>query len=86
MLTKSQQKLIISMLMKDISRKENTVYKSKAFYKACTYLERNNVIKKVPQEDKSYELELTLKGRLLAKILAGFNDTKEDIRQRYGLT
>ncbi len=46
-------------------------------------LAKNNLVKKVPIE-RGYALELSLKGRVLARILAGFYDEEKTIREKYG--
>lgn len=74
------------MLQKNVTKRKNSgYYNSRAWYRSMKYLEENNLIKKVPQEDRSYLPQLTLKGRVLAKILAGFTEVDPKVRALYGV-
>lgn len=82
MLSVRQQNMLIWLLQKPVTSK-SMMYSRSAFYRSMGYLEENNLIQKVP-EGRSYIIELTIKGRFLAKMLAGFTDVEDKIRRRYG--
>ena len=76
--------MLIRMLYKEITER-NSAYNPRAFYRTVKYLESNNLVRKIPEE-RGYILELTIKGRFLARMLAGFNDVEEKVRRLYGTT
>lgn len=86
MLTKAHQKLLVMMLAKDITRKDNSIFKSKAFYRAITYLEKNALVKRVQLADgsKQVRIKLTFAGLVMAKMLAGLSDMPEETRRTHG--
>jgi len=92
MLTKAHQKLLVMMLAKDITRKDNSIFKSKAFYRAITYLEKNGLVKRFQRENESSRTEghrqvvikLTFAGLVMAKMLAGLTDVPEETRLAHG--
>ena len=85
MLTKTQQLLIVSMLEKNLTSKNNRLYKSRAFYRTTSYLRRNKIINSRKIDNRSKEFELSMKGTLLARILASFEGIEDDIKDKYGL-
>lgn len=86
MLSLKQQKLILMLLSRKIESKNNGIYNSKAFYKTTSYLRKNGIIySRKTGDGMTNEYYLTIKGQLLARILASFDDSPEKIRQRYAL-
>ena len=76
MLTKSQQLLLLEFLQPK-TKKEQSVYKSYAFYKIITFLKRNSLIVSKKNDNNSNIYSLTKKGIILARIIAGLNKSPE---------
>jgi hypothetical protein len=83
MLSKENQMFLMGLLMGRNTRKKQTVYYSLAFYRAITYLKRNKLVKSEKQEkgmENTYML--TLKGGIIAKLLAGLSGSPEEFREK----
>lgn len=85
MLTKNQQKFLITLLKRRVTKKDNGIYDSRAFYRVVAYLRKNNLIQSVRQKNNMNEYRLTLKGSFLARVLASLDDVDEKTRKRFGL-
>ena len=85
MLTQSQQKFLIKMLQRKLTKQNNGVYDSRAFYRIVSYLRRNGLIQSSRNTENIFEYRLTIKGSLLARLLASFDDNDDIIREKFGL-
>jgi chromosome segregation and condensation protein ScpB len=73
------------MLEKPITKSENKIYGSKAFYRVVRYLVDNNLIQKKRLRDNTAQYTLTIKGNLVARLLAGLKDSDPEMYEKYGL-
>ena len=73
MLTRDEQRLLISMLDTVITRDSNQVYDSEAFYLKMSKLRNHKLVvsKKSKDDLRVVEFSLTLRGEVLARILSG---------------
>ena len=86
MLSVKQQKFIMILLQKHATKKNNGLYASKAFYKMVAYLKKNGLIySRKSAKGTSNEYYLTVKGQLMARILASFEDAPSGINEKYAL-
>lgn len=85
MLSVKQQKFLIVLLDRHATKRNNGLYKSGAFYRMVIYLKGNNLIQSKRQENNQNLYFLTLKGSMVARILAGLSDVPEETRERYAL-
>lgn len=85
MLTKKQQKFMVKLLERRMTKKDNGLYNSKAFYRIASYLMRNNLITSVKLEDNINQYSLTITGSILARLLAGLEDVDEQVRRKFGI-
>jgi hypothetical protein len=83
-LSKKHQLFLMGLLMGRNTRKIQGVYGSLAFYRAITYLKRNNLIKARRLESSIIEngYYLTIKGNILARTLAGLTSSPEEFREK----
>jgi len=80
-LSKKHQLFLMGLLMGRNTRKTQGVYGSLAFYRAITYLKRNNLIKARRLDDRIENgYYLTIKGNILARTLAGLTSSPEEFR------
>jgi hypothetical protein len=80
-----QQKFLILLLEKQVTRRNNGLYKSGAFYRMVMYLKKNNLIQSRRQDNNQNIYMLTLKGNMMGKILAGLSDVPAETRDKFGL-
>lgn len=85
MLTVSQQKLLVSMLLSPVTAKNNRIYNSRAFFRIMGYLMRNGFVESFRTTENYNEYHLTIKGNAFARFLAGLTDVDEKIRAKYGV-
>lgn len=73
----------MSMLKTKQTKKSQQIYTSLAFYRNITYLKRNKLLKSKRMAVDSLENQyfLTLKGDILARILAGLTSAPEEYRK-----
>jgi DNA-binding PadR family transcriptional regulator len=88
MLTKKQQEFLLILLVKDVTKKDNKLYGSAAFYRMISYMRGNGLVKITEAKNDNRTIHvysLTLKGSFLARLLASFTDVKPEIKKEYGL-
>jgi hypothetical protein len=89
MLSDRQQKFLISLLDGKKTRNNSNNYRSRHFYKSVTYLKENNIIRSRRCREKGKgnvnEYYLTIKGRWIARLLAGLTDVDDETRDKHGL-
>lgn len=88
MLTKKQQEFLITLLVRDVTKKDNKLYGSAAFYRMISYMRGNGLVKTTEAKDDSRTIHiysLTMKGSFLARLLASLTDVKKEIREEYGI-
>jgi hypothetical protein len=88
MLTKKQQEFLLILLVRDVTKKDNKLYGSAAFYRMISYMRGNNLVKITESKNDNRTIHvysLTLKGSILARLLASFTDVKPEIKKEYGL-
>lgn len=85
-LSVKQQKFLMMLLTKHATKKNNGLYSSKAFYKMVAYLKKNGLVySRKAEKGTSNEYYLTVKGQLIARILASFEDSSPNIKERFAL-
>lgn len=86
MLTNKHQLFLVSLLLNKTTYNNNKFYKSNSFYKNMKYLKDNRLVKNTNGTGVA-EYSLTIKGSLLARLLASFNDSDitDKVREDYGL-
>lgn len=85
MLSVKQQKFIIKLLEKNVTKATNNLYGSRAFYRTITYLKNNNIVQSRRNKNGVNEYYLTIKGNALARLLAGLTDADPEMNRKYGL-
>lgn len=85
MLSIKQQKFLILLLQKHVTKRNNGIYQSGAFYRMVIYLKKNNLIQSSRLENNENVYSLTLKGQMLSRVLSGLSDVPEDVRKKYAL-
>jgi len=84
MLSVYQQRLLLKMLLGQISRTKDTkgIYKNRtAFYRSANYLITSGLVKKKRTAKQMSIYELTLRGEMLARILITLADIPPEIRR-----
>ena len=84
MLSVYQQRLLLRMLLGQISRTKDTkgIYKNRtAFYRSVNYLIGSGLVRKRRAENQLSVYELTLRGEMLARILITLEDIPPEIRR-----
>ena len=89
MLTKKQQEFMLMLLTRDVTKKDNKLYGSAAFYRMISYMRKNNLIKITEAKNDNriiHVYSLTKKGSMLARFLASLTDVNPEIRKEYGVS
>jgi len=73
----------MSLLKGKQTKKSQQIYTSLAFYRNITYLKRNKLLKskRISPDSLENQYFLTLKGDILARILAGLTSSPEEYRK-----
>lgn len=87
MLSVKQQKFMLMLLEKKmLTKRNNGLYSSKAFYKMIASLRRKGLVySKKGNDGTANQYSLTVKGSIMARILASFDDAPPPVRERYAL-
>jgi len=88
-LTKKQQEFLLTLLVRDVTKKDNKLYGSAAFYRMISYMRENGLVKTTEAKNDNRTIHvysLTTKGSLLARLLASLSDVKPEIRNEYGVS
>lgn len=75
--------------MRDVTKKDNKLYGSAAFYRMISYMRDNGLIKTTEAKNDNRTIHvysLTAKGSVLARLLASLNDVSPEIRKEYGVS
>lgn len=83
MLSRKQQLFLMCLLKGKSTRKQQDIYKSLAFYRNISYMKKNNLVRSRRIRDDSLEnvYILTIKGEIIARILAGLSSSPEEYRK-----